>query len=79
MGKVSKAKKEKKKLGAGRGENKVAKKKLRSGLRKDKQKKSTWDDTGIEKRILSVHHPRWCTGGCWFTLASGRLSYLLAR
>jgi len=30
-----------KKLGRGRGENKVAKKKLRSGLRKGKQKKST--------------------------------------
>jgi hypothetical protein len=38
VGKVSKAKK-KKKLGGGRGENKVAKKKLRSVLRKGKQKR----------------------------------------
>jgi hypothetical protein len=36
VGKVSKAKK--KKLGRGRGQNKVAKKKLRSGLRKGKEK-----------------------------------------
>jgi hypothetical protein len=51
-------KKKKKKLGGGRGENKVRKKrKQRSGLRKGKQKMSTWDGTGIEKRILSVHHP----------------------
>jgi hypothetical protein len=57
-GKVSKAKtKKKKKLDGGRGENKVPKKKLRSGLRKGKEKKSTRDGTGIEKRILSVHHP----------------------
>ncbi len=55
MGKFSKAKK--KKLGAGRAENKVPEKKLRSGLRKGKQKNSTWDGTGIEKRILSMHHP----------------------
>ncbi len=40
----------------GRGENKVAKQ-MRSGLRKGKQKESTWDATGMEKRILSVHHP----------------------
>ncbi len=54
----------KKKLGRGQGENKVAKKNLRSGLRKGKQKLSTWHGTGIEKRILSVHHPstlvHWC-------------------
>jgi hypothetical protein len=47
----------KKKLGGGRGENKVAKKKLISGLRKGKEKKSSWDGTGIQKRILSMHHP----------------------
>jgi len=41
----------------GGGEKIKLQKKLRPGLRKDKQKKSTWDDTGIEKRILSVHHP----------------------
>ncbi len=29
----------------------------RSGLRNGKPKKSTWDGTGIENRILSVHHP----------------------
>jgi hypothetical protein len=62
VGKVSKAKKKrKKKPGAGRGENKVAKKKLISGLiRAEKgqtKKRSTWDGTGIEKRILSVQHP----------------------
>ncbi len=32
-------------------------KKLRSGLRKGNEKKSTGDGTWIEKRILSVHHP----------------------
>jgi hypothetical protein len=47
----------KNKPSGGRGKNKVSKKKLRSGLRKGKQKKSTWDSTRIEKRILSVHHP----------------------
>ncbi len=47
----------KKNLGKGWGENKVAKKKRRLGLRKRKQKKSIWDGTGIEKRMLSVHHP----------------------
>jgi hypothetical protein len=31
--------------------------KAEKGLIKGKQKKSTWDSTGIEKRILSVHHP----------------------
>jgi hypothetical protein len=31
---------------------------------------STWDGTGIEKRILSVHHPSTLVHGrCWFTLA----------
>jgi hypothetical protein len=64
-------KQKEKKLGGGRGENKVPqkknwegggkkiklRKKLRSGLRKGKQKQSTRDGTGIEKRILSVHHP----------------------
>jgi hypothetical protein len=56
VGIVSKAKE--KKLGWERGENKVPKnKKLRSGLRKGKEKNSTWDGTSIEKRILSVHHP----------------------
>jgi hypothetical protein len=56
--KFQKQKRKKKKLGGGRGENKVPKKKKqRSGLRKGKQKKSTWDGAGIEKRILSVHHP----------------------
>ncbi len=49
--------KNKMKPGAGRGENKSCKNKLRSGLRKGKEKKSTWDGTGTEKRILSVHHP----------------------
>jgi hypothetical protein len=32
-------------------------KKLRSGLGKGNEKKSRWDGTWIEKRILSVHHP----------------------
>jgi len=27
------------------------------GLRKGKEKKSTWDGTRIEKIILLVHHP----------------------
>jgi hypothetical protein len=26
-------------------------------MREDKEKKCTWDGTGIEKRILSMHHP----------------------
>jgi hypothetical protein len=69
-GKIFKSQK-KKKLGAGRAENKVPKKKLRSGLRKGKQKNSTWDGTGIEKRILSMHHPsrlvHW-----WVLVHSGR-------
>jgi hypothetical protein len=38
--KVSKAKKKKKKPGGGRGENKVPKKKLRSGLIRANKKKS---------------------------------------
>jgi len=37
--KVSKAKKMKKKLGGGQGENKVSKKKLRSRLKKGEEKK----------------------------------------
>jgi hypothetical protein len=41
------------------------------GWERANKKKSSWDGTGIEKRILSVHHPStWCTGGCWFTLAT---------
>jgi hypothetical protein len=63
----------KKKVGRGQGENKVAKKKLRSGLRKGKEKKLTWEGTGIEKRILSVHHPsplvHW-----WVLVHSGPIS-----
>jgi hypothetical protein len=74
VGKVSKARKLKKKQkpGGGRGENKVhkkirgkkywegggekikLKKKLRSGLRKGKQKNSTWDGTGFQWLVL-VH------------------------
>jgi hypothetical protein len=46
VGKVSKAKKKKRKLGGGRGENEVPGKKLRSGLRKGKEKRSTWDGKG---------------------------------
>jgi len=41
----------------GGGKKIKSRKKLRSGLRKGKQKQSTRDGTGIEKRILSVHHP----------------------
>jgi hypothetical protein len=41
----------------GDGEKIKLQKNLRSGLRKAKQKKSTWDGTGIKKRVLSVHHP----------------------
>jgi hypothetical protein len=55
-GKFFKSKKEEK-LGRGRVENKTPTKKLRSRLRKGKQKNSTWDGIGIEKRILSMHHP----------------------
>jgi hypothetical protein len=66
-------KKKKKKLGGGWGENKVPqKKKLRSGLRKGKEKKSTWDGTGIEKRILSVHHPSTLVHW-WVLLHSGQI------
>jgi len=77
VGKVSKEKKEKNRVGGGekikfsnktaiRGKKnwewggekiKLQKKKLRSGLRKGKEKKSTWDGTGIKKSILLVHHP----------------------
>ncbi len=31
--------------------------KVEKGMRKGKQKKSAWDGTWIEKRILLVHHP----------------------
>jgi hypothetical protein len=56
--KTERDKEKKKKNCEGGGEKiKLQKKKLRSGLRKGKGKKSTWDGTGIEKRILSVHHP----------------------
>jgi hypothetical protein len=55
----------KKKLGRGRGENKVTKKKkLRSGLRKCKQKKVNRNGTWIEKRILSMHHPSTLVHSC---------------
>jgi hypothetical protein len=59
--KFQKKEKENRKSGGERGENKVpkknkigdqGKKKLRSGLRKGEQKKSAWDGTGMEKRIL---------------------------
>jgi hypothetical protein len=36
---------------------KFQKKKLRSGLIRANKKSQTWDGAGIEKRILSVHHP----------------------
>jgi hypothetical protein len=39
------------------GEKIKLQKTMRSGLRKGKQQKLTWDGTGMEKRILSVHHP----------------------
>jgi hypothetical protein len=58
-GKVSKAQNKNKKLGGGRGENKVAQKseiRAEKGLSKGKRKKSGWYLTGMEKRILSVHH-----------------------
>ncbi len=45
----------KKKLGGGRGESKVAKQKLRSGLRKGKEKKSTWDGTENPISTPSIH------------------------
>jgi hypothetical protein len=56
VGTISKAKKKRNWLGGGE-KIKFPKKKLRSGLRKGKRKNSTWDGTGIEKRILSMHHP----------------------
>jgi hypothetical protein len=47
-----------KKIGWGARRNKVAKiNKLRSRLKKHKKKKSIWDGTRIEKKILSMHHP----------------------
>jgi hypothetical protein len=76
VGKVSKAKKKKRKLGGGWGENEVPEKKTEiraeKGLRKGKGKKSTWDGTGIERESYqcTIHH--WCTGGCWFTLATSK-------
>jgi len=36
---------------------KFQKKELKLGLSKGKAKKSTWNDTWIEKRILLMHHP----------------------
>jgi hypothetical protein len=102
-GKFQKGKK--KKLGGGQGENKVARKKVRSGEKKLGEKiklqkkklrsggKKTGKGTGRKlsckkkteiraekgqrkkvnlgwhrdrKRNLFIH-PRWCTGGCWFT------------
>jgi hypothetical protein len=62
VGKVSKAiikikRIKEKKLGGGWEKIKLQKNKLRLGLRKGKEKKSSWDGTRIEKRNLSVHHP----------------------
>jgi hypothetical protein len=61
---VGKVSKEGKKRNQVRGGQKIKfqkkKKKLRSGLRKGKQKKSTWDGTRIE-----LIHPRWCIGSLW--------------
>jgi hypothetical protein len=52
-GKFFKSKKKETGWGVGGGEKiKLPKIKLRSGLRKGKQKNSTWDGTGIEKRVL---------------------------
>jgi hypothetical protein len=69
--KFQKQRKEKEKLGGGRGENKVKKKnKLRSGLGKGKEKKVNlgWHRDRKENPISAPSiHPRWCTGGCWFT------------
>jgi hypothetical protein len=31
--------------------------KAKKGLKKGKQKKSTWDGTWIEKKIVLMHHP----------------------
>jgi hypothetical protein len=83
--KFQKQKKKKKKLGGGGykilfPKKKTGKevrekikfqKKLRSGLRKGKKKTSTWDGTGIEKRILSVHHPSTLVHR-WVLVHSGR-------
>jgi hypothetical protein len=52
---------------------KFPKKKLRSGLRKDKQKKLNleWHMDRKENPISAPSiHPSWCTGGCWFTVAA---------
>jgi hypothetical protein len=80
-GKSFKSKEKKQKPGKGQGENKVApKKKLKSGLRKGKEKNSTWDGTGIEKRILSVHHPStWGIGGAgslWNTNETSMVTFV---
>jgi hypothetical protein len=71
VGEKSFKSKEKKRNRVRGGEKiKLQNKKLQSGLRKGKEKNSTWDGTGIEKRILSLHHPSTRgIGGCWFTLA----------
>ncbi len=61
----------KRKLGEGQGENKVPKNKSEIRAEKGQRKqKSTWDGTGIEKRILSVHHPSmlvhwWVASSLW--------------
>jgi len=67
VGKVSKATK-KGNWVRGREKIKFQKTNLRSGLRKGKEKKSTWDGIGIENRILSVHHPSMLVH-CWFSMA----------
>jgi hypothetical protein len=51
--------KKKNRVGAGEKIKLQKKTEIRAekGLRKGRQKRSTWDGTGIENRILSVHHP----------------------
>ncbi len=61
--------------GGGGGGGKNFKKLNVNGGGKGKKKMPTWDVAGIEKRILSVHHPSTLVH-CWVLVHSGRESGL---
>ncbi len=69
-GKSFKSKEKKRNRVRGGEKIKLEKKKLKSGLRKGKEKNSTWDGTGIEKRILS-RAPSIHVGHWWVLVHSG--------
>jgi len=66
VGKVSKA--NKRKLGGGRGENKVAKKKnteIRAEKGQTRNVKLRWHRDRKRGSCQCTFHPRWCTGSLW--------------